>query len=125
MLKTRTWVMILLCVFLALAVLSVVLLTAKAPGTVVQVVQDGVVLREIDLSRIAERESFEVLWPDGGRNLVTVEPGRIRVTEADCPDQICVSQGWLSDQAAPIVCMPHRLIIRVKGETAQADAVAQ
>ena len=125
MLKTRTWVLLLLAAALALALLSVILLTAKAPGTVVQVVQDGRVLREIDLSRVAQRETFEVLWPDGGRNLVTVEPGRIRVSEADCPDQICVSQGWLSDQAAPIVCMPHRLIIRVKGETAQADGVAQ
>ena len=125
MVKTRTWVLLFLVLALVLGTLAVVLLRLPGQGTVVQVVQDGEVLREIDLSRVAERYTFEVTWPQGGSNLVTVEPGRIRVSEADCPDQICVSQGWLSDQAAPIVCMPHRLIIRLKDAAAQADAVAQ
>ena len=125
MLKTRTWVLLFLVLALVLCALTAILLSRHSSGTVVQVVQDGVVIREIDLSRVAERYTFEVTWPQGGSNLVTVEPGRICVSEADCPDQICVSQGWLSDQAAPIVCMPHRLMIRLKDEAAQADAVAQ
>mgnify|MGYP002626217334 CR=1 FL=1 len=54
----------------------------------------------------------------------TASGGSVSIS-CSCPDQICVSQGWLSDQAAPIVCMPHRLIIRLKDAAAQADAVAQ
>ena len=54
--------------------------------------------------------------PDGrvGTNRIVVEPGRICVSEANCPDGICISQGWLSDQDVPIVCLPHRLIIKIK-----------
>ena len=114
MLKTRTWIILIAVLALALIVLSIVLLTARSGGTKVQIIQDGTVLREIDLSRVKEPYSFTVEAPDGGHNRIDVEPGRIRVVEADCPDGICISQGWLSDQTVPIVCLPHRLIIKIK-----------
>ena len=94
--------------------LSAVLLSSRSSGTVVQVIQDGTVLREIDLSKVKEPYSFTVEAPDGGSNRIEVEPGRIRVADADCPDKICISQGWLSDQTVPIVCLPHRLIIKLR-----------
>ena len=114
MLKTRTWIILIASVALLLIALSVFLLTSRSEGTVVQVIQDGTVLQEIDLSRVREPYSFEVEAPDGGVNRIEVEPGRIRVADADCPDRICVSQGWLSDQSVPIVCLPHRLIIKLR-----------
>lgn len=86
--------------------------------------RDGVVLRRIELDRVTAAESFSVDCPDGGYNIVEVRPGGIRVLEADCPDRICVEQGWLTDSSAPIVCLPHRLVIRLAGETA-TDGVAR
>ena len=124
MLKTRTWIIIIAAAAALLAALSVSLLSARRGGTVVEVLQDGVVLREIDLSAVTKEYTFEVVWRDGGSNTVRVQPGRICIAEADCPDQICVEQGWLADQAAPIVCLPHRLVIRLK-QAAELDAVAQ
>ena len=60
-----------------------------------------------------------------GSNTIQVEPGRIRVLEADCPDQVCVRQGWISDEVTPIVCLPHRLVIQVSGGTdAGVDALS-
>ena len=114
MLKTRTWIIVFAILAVVLILLSVFLLTSRRAGTTVQIIQDGTVLREIDLSRVKEPYSFAVEAPDGGFNRVEVEPGRIRVVEADCPDGICISQGWLSDQTVPIVCLPHRLIIKIK-----------
>lgn len=119
MLKTRTWIILIAAAAVVLAVLSFVLLTGKKSGTVVQVISDGTVVQEIDLGRVAKEYSFTVDSPYGGHNTVLVQPGRICVSEADCPDQICVSQGWLEDQALPIVCMPHGLIITVKDPAGQ------
>ncbi len=124
MIRTRTWIVILLAFALAMALLSALLYAKRGEGSVVQIVQDGKVLEEIDLSKVYEEYSFTVEAPGGGYNLVTVQPGRIRVSEADCPDQICVGQGWLSDRAAPIVCMPHKLMIMLKGE-GETDAVSK
>ena len=114
MLKTRVWIIGIVLLAVALIVLSAVLLSSRGSGTVVQVIQDGTVLREIDLSKVKEPYSFTVEAPDGGSNRIEVEPGRIRVADADCPDKICISQGWLSDQNVPIVCLPHRLIIKIR-----------
>ena len=124
MIRTRTWIIILAALAAVLALLSFFSLTAKKEGKTVQILQDGVVIEEIDLSTVTSERSFTVEWTGGGSNIITVQPGRIRVTEADCPDRVCVGQGWLSDQAAPIVCMPHRLMIRIKDSSGH-DAVSQ
>ena len=124
MLKTRIWIVLIAAAAVVLALLSLRLLTGGQEGTVVEVIQYNAVLREIDLSAVTEEYSFEVKWIDGGSNTVCVQPGRICISEADCPDKLCVSQGWLSDEVFPIVCLPHRLIIRVK-DAGQLDAAAQ
>ena len=50
--------------------------------------------------------------------MIRVEPGRIAVIGADCPDKVCVEAGWRSDSASPIVCLPHRLVIRIEHSAA-------
>lgn len=50
---------------------------------------------------------------DGGYNLVVVENGAVFVADADCPDRVCVATGRISGGAVPIVCLPHRMEIRV------------
>ena len=122
MIKTRTWIWLIAALAILLAALSAWLLFFRT-GHTVQVVQNGVVIREINLDRVTEEEIFTVPAPDGGSNTVTVQPGRICVSAADCPDQICVQRGWLTE-GAPIVCMPHRLVIQTVGAS-NADAVSQ
>ena len=92
-----------------------------APGRtdhpVAVVTLDGEVLEEIDLTQVNKSYSFTVTGKGGLTNTILVEPGRIRVERADCPDQICVHQGYISDGSQPIVCLPNRLIIQIHGMT--------
>ena len=123
MIKTKTWVLI-LGSFLLLALLScLILYTRHAPGTVANVYREGVPLCSVDLSLVTEPYEF-TLTDERGSNVIRVEPGRIAVIDADCPDRICVEAGWLSDSASPIVCLPHRLVIRIeKNAAAEGDPV--
>jgi len=57
-----------------------------------------------------------------GHNTVTVRGGTISVTEADCPDKVCVRTGAISGGTVPIVCLPHRLEIRVVNGADSVDA---
>ena len=122
MIKTRTWIWIVALAAVALAALSLWLLSAKSSGTTAVILQDGKVLREIDLSRVTEEYRFTVETDDGGTNEILVQPGRICVAEANCPDGVCVKQGWLSDGVMPIVCMPHKLVIEIKDAQEALDA---
>ncbi|MBQ1524097.1 MAG: hypothetical protein IIZ55_03055 [Firmicutes bacterium] len=66
MIRTRTWVIILAALAAFLALLSFFSLTAKKEGKTVQILQDGVVIEEIDLSAVTSERSFTVEWTGGG-----------------------------------------------------------
>ena len=59
---------------------------------------------------------------DGSYNAVTVRAGKIAVTEANCPDQYCVKQGFCNS-GEQIVCLPHKLVISFVGESEIDGAV--
>lgn len=52
---------------------------------------------------------------DLGYNLIEVGDEKVRVLEADCPDQIDVEQGWISNIGETLICLPNRLVVEVKG----------
>ena len=124
--KTRWWILIFAVLLTVGGVLTAFLFARGTGGTVANVYRDGKCIYSVDLSRVTE--PYEITFSDErGSNTVRVEPGRIRVTDADCADRVCENTGWISDRAAPIVCLPHRLVIRVE-KTAKGsggvDAVA-
>lgn len=89
-----------------------------------EIMQDGRVIRTVDLDNVDAPYEFEVKDGHGGSNTVRVERGRIAVTEANCPDKVCVDQGFTASSAVPIVCLPHKLSIIVKdNENEEYDAV--
>jgi hypothetical protein len=73
---------------------------------------------------VEESFSFVVTAEDGGENTVLVEPGRICISEADCPDKVCVHQGYIENGVVPIVCLPNQLVIRIEGTDDEFDGVA-
>lgn len=106
-------------IFITAIIFSVIILTSK-PSSTVQILQDEKVLYTIDLST-AENQTIKIDC-ESGSNTVEILDGKIRVKEADCADNTCVKMGWL-DGGAPIVCLPHRLVIRFV-ESSDVDAVA-
>lgn len=71
---------------------------------------DGSVCEQIDLSDISICKKYTIKT-EHGFNIITIENGRIAVTDSDCPDKICVKTGFISDSGIPIICAPHRLEI--------------
>lgn len=94
------------------------------PAQIAKITQKGQLVDEIDLSQVKEPYSFVIEGENGALNTVQVEPGRICISEASCPDQICVHQGWISDGSEPIVCLPNQVIIQITGGGSQVDAAA-
>lgn len=89
-----------------------------------RIIKNGEVIKEIDLTDVDTPYEFEIADASGS-NTVLVEQGRIAVTHADCPDKICVNQGYIENSAVPIVCLPHRLSVEIVGSgNEEIDAVA-
>ncbi len=111
--KTKIWTIILFSVVL-LGLLGYFAMNELGGGTIAVITVDGVEYDRIDLSKVTESYDIDI-DTQYGHNTVHVEPGRISVTEADCPDGICVAQGAIDKGGVPIVCMPHRLVVKIEG----------
>lgn len=93
-----------------------------SPGTVAEIYQNGEFLQTL---RLDEPVGYTLFAANGGSNTIVVQDGRICVSHATCPDQVCVNQGWVNTDATPIVCLPNQLVIQVKGGEQDLDAATK
>ena len=106
--KTKFWIVLFSALFI-LGVGAFLLLRGTDTGSrVARISLDGELYEEIDLNAVALPYDIRI-ETELGYNIVHVEHGAISVTEADCPDQVCVRQGKISGSLIPIACLPHRL----------------
>jgi hypothetical protein len=118
----RTKILILFCALMFIAgIVGSVLLLRNSDSTLVEIVQDGDVLYQLDLSKIKEK-TIEIEYK-GKKNTVQVKDNKIRVLDADCPDQICVKMGYLKSKNLPIVCLPNHLVIKYVDKSEDIDVM--
>ena len=111
-LKTHKNDMILIAALLMLGgALALFLLLTRQTGGTARVQVDGETVMELPLDKDAQ-----VVLGEGGRtNTLVIRNGTAQVTEAGCPDQVCVRQGAVQYAGESIVCLPHRLVVSIEG----------
>lgn len=57
-----------------------------------------------------------------GHNTVTISDSTVCVADSDCPNLDCERFGRISRPAQTIICLPHRMLVRITGD-ADIDAV--
>lgn len=90
----------------------------KIDNPAARIMVDGKVVKEISLAEDCEF----IIECENGYNVIMVRDGAVCVSEADCPDKVCVSTGAISGGSIPIVCLPHRLEVVVVGGNSEFDA---
>lgn len=108
---------ILLILFLfCLSFVPLALRQDAAPAAVyADITLDGRLVRRVALSAHKGTETFSLATPDGHQNTICLTDNAIAVTDADCPDKLCIKTGAVSRPGDVIACLPHKLLIEVKG----------
>ena len=114
-------ILLIFAVFLLAGAIWLVLQLTKQAGGEAVITQDGLQIASLPLDRDSQ---LDIPGLTGGCNTVMVSDGRVCVAGADCPDQTCVRQGWISYAGESIVCLPHRLVITLQGGLTGPDAIA-
>ena len=96
---------------IALAAVLFITLTRKE-GAEVVVTVDGEVYRTLPLD---EDTTLTVGGKQGDYNVVEIKDGEVRMTEADCRDQICVNHKAIHYNNESIVCLPHKVTVEIHG----------
>lgn len=122
--KSNKFWIIILAIFILLCVAAIAIFKlSNEDNKLARVILDGKCVREINLDEV--EDAFEFTVNGDGNNIVQVEKDRIRIIEADCPDKICVNQGWISNGFVPIVCLPNRLVVEIINGNYDIDGAAK
>jgi hypothetical protein len=115
--KKRDIILIASILIVAIALFLIVELT-KEEGAGVTVKVDGIEVAEYSLSKNGT-------YPlNGGPNILVIENGKAYLTDANCPDKLCVHQGKISMTGETITCLPNKLTVTVFGAEESVDLVS-
>lgn len=76
---------------------------------------DGKLYDNIPLSTNKGEKKLNIK-SSSGNNSILIRDNNIKVISADCKDDLCVKQGEISKVGESIICLPHKLIIEIKGD---------
>ena len=94
-------------------------LTHQNAGASVEVTVDGKVYGTYPLD---EDDEIPIRKDGKTTNLLVIKDGKADVTEADCPDKLCVHQKAISKTNETIVCLPDKVVITIEnGEDSGID----
>ena len=86
--------------------------------------QNGIEVGRYALSQIQKEEILQL--PGKIDVQILLEPGAASFLSSDCPDQICVRTGKLTEPGEAAVCLPARVSLRIvssQGETNGYDGI--
>ncbi|MBO5667086.1 MAG: NusG domain II-containing protein [Firmicutes bacterium] len=105
-----------------------ILIVALIAFVFVQMNQDGgayVLIRVDGVETEQYSLSDEGTYPlNGGTNILHIEGGEAWLTEADCPDHLCVKQGKISKTGQVITCLPNKLTVTVYGAEESIELIS-
>ena len=91
-------------------------LTEEQDGKRVVVSVDGVEVASFPLD---EDRTYEISGYDEGHNTLIIRDGEAYMSDASCPDHLCMGMGKISHAGQSIICLPNRVIVEIrdKGKT--------
>ena len=119
--KKRRNDLILILVAAAVALVWLLLrFGSQEAGREVQVIRDGTVVAQYDLG---VDQTIRLENGQGGYNILVITEGYADITEASCPDKVCVEQRAISRAGEAITCLPNKTVISIVGDSG-VDVVA-
>lgn len=108
-------IIIIACILVLSILAYLVIELTKKPGDIVIVKIYGKVVAEYPLN---ENGVFEI---NGGTNILHIEEGYAWISDANCPDKVCVKEGRISKDGETISCKPNGVTILVDAEESFID----
>lgn len=86
----------------------------------------GKLYKKVILDNKRPKETLNIKT-DLGENIIEIENGGLRILDANCSDKICVKDGFKYKVGDMLVCLPHKVIINIKGDNRdrEIDDVSQ
>ena len=121
MIKRNDIILIGVVILLSLGVLVFLNLT-KQEGSELVVTMDGNIYKTFQLN---QNTTFTIEGENGTYNTFKIKDGYVDMTDASCPDKICVHHKSIHYNHETIVCLPNKVVLEVhSGEESNVDMIA-
>lgn len=92
-------------------------LSAESGAEQVVVTVEG---EEYGVYELSKEQTIDI----NGTNTLVIAKGEADMTDADCPDKLCVHQRAISRDGESIICLPNKVVVSVESsESSGLDAV--
>lgn len=109
-------------VLLTMIIFAAYFLYPRKNGDAVVISVDGTVIKTLPLN---QDTTYKIKSADNGVNTLVIQSGSASVTNATCPDKLCVHQKNISKKGETIVCLPHKVVISIESsKSSTLDAIA-
>lgn len=117
--KTRNDIILAVALLLAATAAMLFWHFSKTDGDFATVLIDGVETARYPLDTDTE---VVIHTENSGTNTLVIAGGKAHVSTANCPDLVCAGHRAISRVGETIVCLPHKLVIKITAST-DADGV--
>ncbi len=105
------------------AIITLALLLTRHEGSQVVVSVDG---KEIASFPLDKDITYEIDGYEGGHNTLIIKDGAAYMSDASCPDHLCMGMGKISKNGQSIICLPNRVVVEIRdagGKAPEYDVV--
>lgn len=75
--------------------------------------------------KLDQPRTVEISSKDGGYNVLEIREDQAEITEASCPDKLCVKHRPVKKSGESLVCLPNRVVVEIEnGEEREVDTSA-
>lgn len=110
-LQKKDKILILYVIIMSMILFIIIGFLQHKEGEKVCITIDGLLYGEYNLT---ENQVITIDEPFG-HNQIRIENGMVFMSEADCPDKYCIEYKPISKTNETIICLPHKLVVEVKG----------
>ncbi|MEF2674808.1 MAG: NusG domain II-containing protein [Eubacteriales bacterium] len=100
--------------------ISIFLAAGSHQGNKVEITKDGKLWGTYSLDgehKITIRDGKEL-------NVVKISGGKVTMESANCKNQVCVHHSPVYRTGESIVCLPHKIVVSIKGEDNEYDTIS-
>lgn len=113
---------ILLIIFLIILTILISIYIYREPASddlQVEVCVDGEVIKTYPLNKDSDYYMEDKLSVG---NTLVIDGGFVYIKDANCNDELCVKQGRIKRANESIICLPHKLVVRItSGDDSGSD----
>jgi len=120
----RLLIIIFIVSFFAYALIQLYFNHALSEGQVI-VKSRGEIVKYIHLQNDENVQRLEI---EGkvGLLIIEIKDGMVRMVSSNCPEKICIKQGWIKNPGQSIVCVPNEVVVYIDNDNEELpDAITR